>query len=144
MTSITFVSSIISIDKFLFHSIRDNRITNFYNTMNSLRNQVQLIGHIGQDLDTKSFDSGMLLAKAPIATNEYYRNNKGEKIQETQWHNIVAWGKTAELMKQMVQKGDELAIKGKLVHRKYEDSTGQLRYISEVVVNEFIKLSAKN
>ena len=144
MTSITFVSSIISIDKFLFHSIRDNRITNFYNTMNSLRNQVQLIGHIGQDLDTKSFDSGMLLAKAPIATNEYYRNNKGEKIQETQWLNIVAWGKTAELMKQMVQKGDELAIKGKLVHRKYEDSTGQLRYISEVVVNEFIKLSAKN
>ena len=112
--------------------------------MNSLRNQVQLIGHIGQDLDIKSFDSGMLLAKAPIATNEYYRNNKGEKIQETQWHNIVAWGKTAELMKQMVQKGDELAIKGKLVHRKYEDSTGQLRYISEVVVNEFIKLSAKN
>jgi len=112
--------------------------------MNSLRNQVQLIGHIGQDLDTKSFDSGMHLAKAPLATNEYYRNNKGEKIQETQWHNIVAWGKTAELMKQMVKKGDELAIKGKLVHRKYEDSTGQLRYISEVVVNEFIKLSAKN
>ncbi len=86
----------------------------------------------------------MHLAKAPLATNEYYRNNKGEKIQETQWHNIVAWGKTAELMKQMVKKGDELAIKGKLVHRKYEDSTGQLRYISEVVVNEFIKLSAKN
>ena len=112
--------------------------------MNSLRNQVQLIGHIGQDLDTKSFDSGMRLAKAPLATNEYYRNNKGEKIQETQWHNIVAWGKTAELMKQMVKKGDELAIKGKLVHRKYEDATGQLRYISEVVVNEFIKLSSKN
>ena len=111
--------------------------------MNTLRNQVQLIGHIGQDLETRSFDSGMTLAKAPLATNDYYRNNQGEKIQDTQWHNIVAWGKTAELMKQMVKKGDELAVKGKLMHRKYEDGNGQTRYITEVVVNEFMKLGKR-
>jgi len=111
--------------------------------MNTLRNQVQLIGHIGQDLETRSFDSGMTLAKAPFATNDYYRNNQGEKVQDTQWHNIVAWGKTAELMQQMVKKGDELAVKGKLMHRKYEDTSGQTRYVTEVVVNEFIKLGKR-
>ena len=111
--------------------------------MNTLRNQVQLIGHIGQDLEVKTFDSGVQLTKAPLATNEYYRNSKGEKIQETQWHNIVAWGKTADLMTQMVKKGDELAVRGKLVHRKYEDANGVTRYVSEIVVNEFIKLTAK-
>ena len=104
---------------------------------------LQLIGHIGQDLEAKSFDSGMTLAKAPLATNEYYRNSQGEKIQDTQWHNIIAWGKTAELMQQMVKKGDELAVKGKLMHRKYEDAEGQTKYITEVVINEFIKLGAK-
>ena len=111
--------------------------------MNTLRNQVQLIGHVGQELDCKSFENGTLLVKAPLATNEYYRNNKGEKIQDTQWHNIVAWGKTAELLNTHIKKGDEVALQGKLVHRKYQDAQGQTRYVSEIVVNEFMKLGGK-
>lgn len=116
--------------------------TNFL-IMNNLRNQVQLIGHVGADLEMKTFDTGMILAKAPIATNEYYRNNKGEKVQETQWHKVVAWGKTAEFMNAQLKKGDEVALMGKLVHRKYQDKEGQTQYITEVVVNEFMKLNAK-
>ena len=111
--------------------------------MNTLRNHVQLIGHLGQTPELKTFDNGMTLLKAPLATNEYYRNNKGEKVQETQWHNIVAWGKTAEFFKQHIEKGDEVVIQGKLVHRKYQDAQGANRYVSEVVVAEFMKLGAK-
>lgn len=109
--------------------------------MNTFRNQVQLIGNLGKDLEFKSFDNGRVLVKGPIATNEFYKNNKGEKVQETQWHNLIAWGKTAELMNTLLKKGDEVALQGKLVHRKYENSEGETKYITEIVVGEFIKLS---
>lgn len=111
--------------------------------MNNLRNQVQLIGHIGAEVELKTFDTGMMLAKAPLATNEYYRNNKGEKVQDTQWHKVVAWGKTAEFMNQQLKKGDEVALSGKLVHRKYQDGDGRTQYITEIVVNEFMKLGTR-
>ena len=109
--------------------------------MSTLKNQVQLIGNLGKDLEFKTFDNGNMLAKGPLATNDYYKNNKGEKITETQWHNIVAWGKTAELMNSLLKKGDEVAVQGKLVHRKYEDAGGQMKYVSEIVVNEFVKIT---
>lgn len=109
--------------------------------MNTLRNQVLLIGNLGKDLEFKSFENGRKLAKGPIATNEFYKNNQGEKIQETQWHNLIAWGKTAELMNTLLKKGDEIVVQGKLVHRKYEDGEGTLKYITEVVVSEFAKMS---
>ncbi len=111
--------------------------------MNTLRNQVQLIGNLGQELELKSFENGSTLVRCPLATNEYYINNKGEKIQETQWHTIVSWGKVALNMNTHLSKGDEVAIKGKLVHRKYEDAQGSVKYFSEVLVNEFIKLNSK-
>lgn len=132
-----------SIEFFVYPSdIKLSSDTNYFK-MNTLRNQVQLIGNLGQDLDFKSFENGSSLAKAPLATNEYYKNDRGEKIQETQWHNVVGWGKVAENMNMHLVKGDEVAVRGKLVHRKYEDAQGQTRYISEVVVNEFMKLSSK-
>lgn len=109
--------------------------------MNTLRNHVQLIGNLGKDFEVKSSSNGVSMAKAPIATNEYYTDSKGEKIQQTQWHNIVAWGKLAENMDKLLKKGDELAVQGKLVHRSYEDTKGETRYISEVIVNEFVKLT---
>ena len=109
--------------------------------MQSLRNQVQLIGNLGRDLEFKTVNEDLALAKVPIATNEFYKNGKGEKVQETQWHNIVAWGKTAELMQSLLNKGDEVALQGRLVHRKYEDSNGQTKYITEIVVDQFVKLS---
>ena len=109
--------------------------------MNTLRNSVQLIGNLGKDIELKAFDNGSKLAKFSLATNEYYKNNKGEKVQETQWHNVVAWGKTAELMEKVLNKGSEVAIRGKLTHRSYDDKEGVTRYVSEIVAQEFVKIT---
>jgi len=111
--------------------------------MNTLKNSVNLIGNLGKEVEIKELASGSKVAKILIATNDYYKNNKGETITETQWHNLVAWGKTAEMMANILTKGSEVAIQGKLMHRSYEDKDGNIRYISEVKVNEFMKVSRK-
>lgn len=108
--------------------------------MNALRNKVQLIGHLGGDPEIKNFDTGKKLANLTIATNEVYKNEKGEKVEETQWHRLVAWGKTAEIIEKYVTKGKEIAIEGKLVHRSYDDKNGEKRYTTEVVINELLLL----
>ena len=109
--------------------------------MNALRNKVQLIGHLGQDPEIIELDSGSKLAKFSIATNEVYRNSEGEKITDTQWHNVVAWGKTADIIAQYLTKGNEVAVEGKLVHRSYETKEGEKRYTTEVRCNELLMLS---
>lgn len=111
--------------------------------MNNLRNRVQLIGHPGADPEIRNLEKGTKLAKLSLATNETYKNAKGEKITETQWHNIIAWGKTAEFMEKYVQKGKEVGVEGKLVNRSYENSEGEKKYITEVVVNEVLLLGNK-
>ena len=108
--------------------------------MSTLRNKVQLIGHVGNDPEIKSFDGGKKLANLTLATNESYKNEKGEKVEETQWHKLVAWGKTAEIIEKYVTKGKEIAIEGKLTHRSYDDKNGEKRYVTEVVVNEVMLL----
>ena len=108
--------------------------------MNTLRNSVSLIGNLGKDVEYKELASGGKLAKITLATNDFYKNNKGETIQQTQWHSLVAWGKTAELMANMLHKGSEIAVQGKLEHRSYEDKDGNVRYTSEVKVREFMKV----
>lgn len=109
--------------------------------MNTLRNKVQLIGHVGNAPEILTLESGKKLAKFSIATNESYKNAKGEKITDTQWHNVVAWGKTAELVENYVPKGKEIGVEGKLTSRSYEDKDGVKRYITEVVCNELLLLS---
>ena len=108
--------------------------------MSTLRNKVQLIGNVGNDPEIKTFDGGKKLAKLAIATNESYKNDKGEKVEETQWHNLVAWGKTADIIEKYVVKGKEIAIEGKLTHRSYEDKNGEKRYVTEVVIDEVLLL----
>ena len=108
--------------------------------MNTLRNKVQLIGHVGNTPEILTLDSGKKLAKFSIATNETYKNNKGEKITDTHWHNIIAWGKTAELVENYVPKGKEIGVEGKLTTRSYEDKEGIKRYITEVVCSELLLL----
>ena len=108
--------------------------------MNTLRNKVQLIGNLGNDPEIINLESGKTLAKFSIATNESYTNNKGEKITDTQWHNIIAWGKTAQIIEKYVGKGKEIAIEGKLTNRSYETKTGEKRYITEIVCNELMML----
>ena len=108
--------------------------------MNTLRNKVQLIGHVGNDPEIKTFDGGKKLVNFTLATNESYKNNTGEKVEETQWHKLVAWGKTADIIEKYVTKGKEIAIEGKLTHRNYEDKNGEKRYFTEVVVNDMLLL----
>jgi single-strand DNA-binding protein len=111
--------------------------------MSTLRNKVQLIGHVGNDPEIKTFDGGKKLAKLNVATNESYKNEKGEKVEETQWHSLIAWGKTADIIEKYVVKGKEIAIEGKLTHRSYEDKNGEKRYITEVVIDELMLLGSK-
>ena len=111
--------------------------------MNSIRNQVQLIGRLGQDAELKKFESGKVTVNARIATNEFYKNKDGEKVEETQWHTLIAWGKTAEIIGKYAGKGKEIAVEGKLISRSYENKEGEKRYVTEVVANEVLLLGAK-
>ncbi|RLD28446.1 MAG: single-stranded DNA-binding protein [Bacteroidetes bacterium] len=111
--------------------------------MNTLRNKVQLIGNLGNDPEIINLESGKTLAKFSIATNESYKNASGEKVTDTQWHNVIAWGKTAEIIEKYVTKGKEVAIEGKLTSRSYETKEGEKRYVTEVVCNELLMLGNK-
>ncbi len=111
--------------------------------MSHLRNKVQLIGHLGMNPEIKILESGKKLAKFSIATNESYKNAKGEKITDTQWHHVIAWNKTAEIAEMYLEKGKEVALEGKLTNRSYEDTNGAKRYITEIVCNELLLLGSK-
>ena len=105
-----------------------------------MKNRVQLIGHVGQEPEVKTVNNTKV-AHITLATNDSYKNDKGEKVEQTEWHRITAWGKTAEIIEKYVTKGKEIAIEGKLTHRSYDDKDGVKRYITEVVVNEVLFLS---
>ena len=111
--------------------------------MNTLRNKVQLIGNLGMNPEIKTVDGGKKLAKMSIATNESYKNAKGELVKETQWHNLIAWGKTADIIEKYLEKGSEVAIEGKLINRNYTDKDGAKRYITEIQVNDLVMLGDK-
>ena len=111
--------------------------------MNALRNKVQLIGNIGNAREIKTLENGKKMARFSVATNEIYRNAKGDKVTETQWHNLVAWGKLAEISEKYLTKGKEVAIEGKLINRSYNDKDGNKKYISEIQVNEILLMGAK-
>ena len=111
--------------------------------MNTLRNSVQLIGNLGNDPEIIKLESGKILAKFSIATNESYKDHSGNLVKDTQWHNVIAWGKTAEIVEKYLTKGKEVAIEGKLTSRSYETKEGEKRYITEVVCNELLMLGNK-
>lgn len=111
--------------------------------MNSLRNKVQLIGNLGNDPEIITLESGKKLAKFSLATNENYKDASGQKIDNVQWHNLVAWNKTADIVEKYVTKGKEVAIEGKLTSRSYETKDGEKRYVTEVVVSELMMFGNK-
>ncbi len=111
--------------------------------MSNLRNSVKLIGRLGKDPEIKSFDSGKKLATFSIATNDSYKNQKGEKVEETQWHNVVIWGDLADVAAKYLKKGNEVAVEGRLIHRDYETASGEKRYITEISVNDMLMLGGK-
>jgi len=109
--------------------------------MNALRNSVRLVGNLGADPEMKSFGTeNRQLAKLSLATTEIYKNEKGERVQETQWHSLIAWGNQAQFIGTYLKKGDEIAIEGKLNNRNWTDKDGNKRYVTEIVINDFIKL----
>lgn len=110
--------------------------------MKSVRNSVQLIGHLGKDPEVKTFGKSQK-ASFSLATSDTYKNAKGEKVQDTQWHNIVIWGKLADVAGKYLKKGSEIAIEGKLVHRAYDTEKGEKRYVTEINVNDLAMLGGK-
>lgn len=112
--------------------------------MSSLKNSVRLIGHLGEAPKVKKLESGKIVANFSIATNEVYKNGNGEKISDTTWHKLVAWGKPAEIAEQYLKKGSEIAIEGRLTNRTYENKEGEKQYITEVLVNSILMLDKKS
>jgi len=111
--------------------------------MYALKNKVQLIGNLGGNPEIRTTESGKKMARFSVATNESYRTAKGDKVTETQWHNLIAWGKVADIAEQYLSKGSEVAIEGKLINRNYTDKEGIKRYVTEVQVNEVLMLGDK-
>lgn len=111
--------------------------------MNSLRNSVQLIGRLGTDPEVKTFDKDRKIVKFRLATSDVYFNKAGEKVEETQWHNVVAWNGLAGICEKYLAKGNEIAVEGKLMHRSYTDKDSKTRYLTEIVIDEMVILEAK-
>ncbi len=107
--------------------------------MKSLRNSVTLIGRLGKDPEVKVFEKSKR-ASFSIATTDAYKNAKGEKVEDTQWHNVVIWGRLADVAGKYLKKGNEVCVEGKLVHRAYESGKGEKKYITEVNVNDMLML----
>lgn len=111
--------------------------------MNALRNRVQLIGHLGNDPEIKSLNGGKNVAKFSMATSESYKKENGDKVTETQWHNIIAWNGTAKIVEKLLKKGSEVIVEGKLTSRSWDDKDGKKHYITEIVANEILLLKSK-
>jgi single-strand DNA-binding protein len=110
------------------------------NNMNNIRNKVQLIGNVGQTPEIISIQKGKKLAKLTLATNEHYKDSKGDKKTETQWHNLIAWGKTAEIIENYVKKGEEIAIEGKIIYENFEGTDGIKKYVTKIRISEVLML----
>lgn len=111
--------------------------------MKNLRNTVQLIGRLGQDPEVKTLTTGKKLTTFSLATSDYYRNSQGEKVEDTQWHNVIAWGKVGEIAAEYLAKGEEVALEGKLIHRSYENNAGDKRYVTEINLNELLMIGGR-
>lgn len=111
--------------------------------MNTLKNKVNLIGRLGAKPVMQSFDSGVKKMRLSIATNERYKDKKGEWVDNTQWHTVIAWGKQCDRIDKLLDKGSEVVIEGKIVNRSYETKDGEKRFTTEIELNEFVVLNGK-
>lgn len=111
--------------------------------MGNIRNQVRLIGNLGRDPEYREISNGRKMTRISLATNEYYVGDQGEKIAETQWHQVVAWGKLAEICERLLHKGSEVVLDGRLNTRSYNDKDGVRRSYTEVVALEMAVMDRK-
>lgn len=112
--------------------------------MNTTRNKVQLVGALGASPEIKTLENGKKLARFSVATSDVYHNAKGEKVTETMWHNIVVWGKMAEIAEKYLTKGREVLLEGRVINRSYNDKDGQKKYVTEIQVDELVILSVSS
>ncbi|MFM9060633.1 MAG: single-stranded DNA-binding protein [Bacteroidota bacterium] len=111
--------------------------------MGNIRNQVRLIGNLGRDPEYREISNGRKMTRFSLATNEYYVGDQGEKMAETQWHQVVAWGKLAEICERLLHKGSEVVLDGRLNTRSYNDKEGVRRSYTEVVALEMAVMDRK-
>ena len=111
--------------------------------MNTLKNKVNLIGRLGAKPTAQLFDSGAKKVRLSLATNERYKDKKGEWVDNTQWHNVIAWGKLCDRIEKVLDKGSEIVIEGRLVNRAYESKEGEKRFSTEIELNDFMVLNPK-
>jgi single-strand DNA-binding protein len=111
--------------------------------MNTLRNHVVLLGRLGQDPELRNLEKGSRVASFSLATNDHYTDKEGNKKEQTEWHNIVAWGNLADRCEKYLKKGKEVLINGKLTYRNWEDKNGGKHTTAEVVVNDLIFIGTK-
>jgi len=111
--------------------------------MNTLRNKVQLIGRLGQDPEILTFQNGNKMAKFSLATDDSYKDKNGNKVERAYWHNIIIKGGLVNVVENYVNKGQEIAVEGRLTNRNYTTEAGEKRYITEIMVNELLLLGSK-
>ena len=111
--------------------------------MSSVKNSVQLIGHMGIDPEVKTLENGSKVARIRLATTESYKNKNGEWAEETTWHRITAWGAVADQVERQTKKGAHVLIEGKLVSGTYVDKNGEKRYTYEVKASSILLLDRK-
>lgn len=106
-------------------------------------NKVILVGNVGKDPEVRHLDSGVAVTTFPLATSETYRNKEGQKVTNTEWHNIVLWRGLAEIAEKYVKKGNPLYIEGKIRTRSWDDKDGNKRYTTEIVADNMQMLGSK-
>ena len=111
--------------------------------MYNITNSVSLTGNLGKDVEILTLENGSRVGNTSVATNHFYKDEKGEKVQEVTWHNIVAWNKTADLMNQLLKKGSLVQLQGTIRNESYKNKEGIIRYATKVKVNNFQVLSPK-
>src|SRR5688500_3747123 len=107
-------------------------------------NKVILIGNLGRDPEVRYLEGNVAVAKFSVATNESYKDKKGDWQTVTEWHDVVAWRQLAERAEKQLKKGSQVYVEGKLTHRKYQDKDGIDRYVTEVVANSFRVLDRRD
>lgn len=108
--------------------------------MNQLKNKASLIGNLGMDPETKTLDGGKKVTHFTLATSDGYKNSDGQRVNETTWHNIVAWNGLADIADKYLKKGHQVAVEGRIVYRNYEDKNGVTKYVTEIVLNDLLLL----
>lgn len=106
-------------------------------------NKVILVGNLGKDPEVKYLDSGVAVANFSLATTENYKNKEGERVSQTEWHNVVLWRGLAEVAEKFLKKGSNIYIEGKIKTRKWEDKDGNTRYSTEILGDNMTMLGGK-